>query len=304
MSAHQAAVDALPPARVNSKASSDYLAATLLLAALFHGVLIMGVSFTAGDPPSDADDSTSLEVVIVTSDYKQQLAPADAELLAERSLLGTGNTNDDVPVSIAYGETGDTSRAGQPRDGAEIAPDPLRQKDDQNMLLFADRSDAAKLSENEPDPQTLEELRKGLSGDSNPTEIIADPSEKTLIRSNNPRELLISANTRESRIATYMEGWKRKIERVGTMNFPDTSGAIRNPVLEVAVTANGELAEVILLRSSGQKKLDQAAVSILRMASPFDPFPKHLSRDFDVLRFSYEWYFAGDVPGSRLSISE
>lgn len=304
MNPHQAAADALPPTRTNRKAGSDYLAATLLLAVLFHGVLIMGVSFTAGDPPTDADESTSLEVVIVVGDYRYQRAPTDAELLAARSLLGTGNINDDVPVSIAYGETGDTSRAGQPRDGAEIAIDPLRQKDDQNMLLFADRNDAAKPSEIKSDPQTIEQLRQGLSGDSNPTEIIADPGKKTLIRTNSPRELLISANTRESRIATYMEGWKRKIERVGTMNFPDTRGATRNPVLEVAVAANGELAEVILLRSSGQKKLDQAAVSILRMASPFDPFPEHLSRDFDVLRFSYEWYFAGDMPGSKLSVKE
>jgi protein TonB len=124
-----------------------------------------------------------------------------------------------------------------------------------------------------------------------------------LIRSNNPRELLISANTRESRIATYLEGWKRKIERVGTMNFPDTRGALRNPVLEVAVSETGELKDVIVVRSSGDRKLDQAAVNILRMASPFDPFPDFLRRDYDVLRFSYEWYFTGNVQGSKLSVS-
>jgi protein TonB len=301
---NQQAADALPPARVISKTSGDYLSATLFLAVLFHAVLIMGVTFTAGEPPTDSDDSTSLEVVILTGDYEQQTAAEDAKLLAERSLIGAGNTTLDVPVSIAYGENGETIQAGAPRDGSDTPQEQQRLPNDNEILLFATNAAAARLQEKEPEQEASEAMRRGLSGDSNPTEIMADPSEQTLIRSNNPRELLISANTRESRIATYLEGWTRKIERVGTMNYPETSGALRNPILEVAVAANGELNDVVVLRSSGDKKLDQAAVNILRMASPFDPFPEFLRRDFDVMRFSYEWYFTGAVQGSRLSVSE
>ena len=32
---------------------------------------------------------------------------------------------------------------------------------------------------------------------------------------------------------------------------------------------------------------------ILRLASPFDPFPPELARDYRVLRFAYEWQFVG-----------
>ena len=153
--------------------------------------------------------------------------------------------------------------------------------------------------------QQLEQLQeRGLAGNNNPTEILAEPDAETKIRSANPRELIISANTRESRIASYLEGWKRKIERVGTMNYPTTGNAQRNPILEVAVSSDGTLQEVIVLRSSGEKSLDQAAINILTIASPFDPFPEYLSRDFDALRFSYEWYFIGERTGSRVTASE
>ena len=46
-------------------------------------------------------------------------------------------------------------------------------------------------------------------------------------------------------------------------------------------------------RSSGRKEIDQAALSILRLASPFDPFPPELRKQYDELRFAYEWQFLG-----------
>jgi len=50
---------------------------------------------------------------------------------------------------------------------------------------------------------------------------------------------------------------------------------------------------VIVKRSSGRKDIDQAALSILRLASPFDPFPAELRKQYDELRFAYEWQFLG-----------
>ena len=46
-------------------------------------------------------------------------------------------------------------------------------------------------------------------------------------------------------------------------------------------------------RASGYPDLDAAAVQILKLASPFDPFPPELSREYRVLRFAYEWQFTG-----------
>ncbi len=102
------------------------------------------------------------------------------------------------------------------------------------------------------------------------------------------------ADTRESAIATYLDGWKRRIERVGTINFPNEARRRQlsgNPVVEVAIRANGTLETVIVRRTSGHPELDNAAVGIVRLAAPFEPFPGALRERFPVLRFAYEWQF-------------
>jgi protein TonB len=102
------------------------------------------------------------------------------------------------------------------------------------------------------------------------------------------------ADTRESAIATYLEGWKRRIERVGTLNFPNEArrhGMSGNPVVEVAIRADGTLDQALVRRSSGHAELDDAALGIVRIAAPFDPFPTALRERYPVLRFAYEWQF-------------
>ena len=46
-------------------------------------------------------------------------------------------------------------------------------------------------------------------------------------------------------------------------------------------------------RSSGDPELDQAALTILKLASPFAPFPPELAQRYRTLNFHYEWQFTG-----------
>ena len=66
-----------------------------------------------------------------------------------------------------------------------------------------------------------------------------------------------------------------------------------SPVVEVGITTDGTLDRVVIRRSSGNPELDQAALAILKLASPFDPFPPELAAQYRVLRFAYEWRFVG-----------
>jgi protein TonB len=58
----------------------------------------------------------------------------------------------------------------------------------------------------------------------------------------------------------------------------------------------------LVKRSSGRKEIDQAALSILRLASPFDPFPPDLRKQYNELRFAYEWQFLAGANGGKVAI--
>ena len=119
-----------------------------------------------------------------------------------------------------------------------------------------------------------------------------------LIRDDEPRQLIISADTRESVIAAYLDNWKRRIETVGDSYLPqlgaldDISGS---PTLMVAIDVSGELKEAVIRKSSGSTILDLAALDILQRASPFDSFPPEVTAEYDVVRFEYKWLFADQL---------
>jgi protein TonB len=82
------------------------------------------------------------------------------------------------------------------------------------------------------------------------------------------------------------------------LNYPAAArhrGTEASPILEVAINSEGELERAVVRRSSGHADLDQAALAILKLASPFDPFPKELAAEYRVLRFAYEWKFEGGL---------
>ena len=106
-------------------------------------------------------------------------------------------------------------------------------------------------------------------------------------------ELWTTPDTKAAELAPYLDGWRRKVEHIGTIHFPRVArGAVgqkANPVIEVGINADGSLDKAEIRRSSGSVELDNAALQTLKLASPFDPFPPDLARQHRVLRFVYEW---------------
>ena len=115
---------------------------------------------------------------------------------------------------------------------------------------------------------------------------------------------LDNPNIHDPVLAEYLSAWRNKVEQVGTANFPDKAqeNSLGNPTLEVILRADGTLQETLVLRSSGNEALDQAALGILSLATPFDPLPELVQAEYGALRFAYEWEFtvgsAKKRPGS------
>ena len=112
-----------------------------------------------------------------------------------------------------------------------------------------------------------------------------------------PRRKWISARTREHRLAAYMDAWRRRVEHVGNLNYPDEAmrrGLSGNLLLEVALNPDGTIENVALRRSSGEQILDDAAVRIVQLAAPFPAFPENIAEEVDVLHIERTWVFHSD----------
>ncbi len=109
-----------------------------------------------------------------------------------------------------------------------------------------------------------------------------------------PRRRAISASTREYKYAHYLEAWRRKVERIGNLNYPEDAkrlGLHGSLILQVAVRADGTVASVRVVHSSGFEVLDKAAVRIVKLAAPYAPFPPDISAETDILDITRTWQF-------------
>jgi protein TonB len=270
----------------------DRLTTTLFLAALFHGIVILGVTFAVphvlpGPPPT-------LEVLLLTGADTQAADNLSAQYLAQRNQQGTGTTDDAVRPANPASSSLPLQQEGLPDGtGSEYREATTGQKSTEFVSSRSDRSEVSYRSgENTPAQRAESPLALAPTA---PSPIATNATDTSLrLRGRQDGRYEVIPNTRQSVIAPYLDAWRRKVERLGTMNFPQiarSAKATANPVLEVAIKADGSLGEIIVRRSSGRKELDQAALSILRLASPFDPFPTDLRKKYDELRFAYEWQF-------------
>jgi protein TonB len=91
-----------------------------------------------------------------------------------------------------------------------------------------------------------------------------------------------------------MEAWRRKVENIGNLNYPEEARRKKlygNLLLHVAVRSDGSVERVRLLKSSGHKLLDDAAINIVKLAAPYAPFPPDIRKEVDVLDITRTWQF-------------
>ena len=279
---------------LDSGPKPDRLPPMLFLAALLHGILIIGITFNA--LVDDAfSESVSLEVTIVADPDRSFDRKDPAEYLAQASQEGGGNTEESARPSAP-------ARSDVPVDNigdidANDRFDASRQQDTADQLLTSVRNDTRTVRD-EPREDPLQDESRAAelkSGVDTTLPLPQDEYANFLVRDQNRERIIVSADTRESSIAGYVDRWKRKIETVGSKYIPEQGGLrglTGSPTLEVTLNASGQLAEVVIVRSSGSDAIDQAALNILRRAAPFDPFPEAVRLDYPQLNFLYKWQFS------------
>jgi protein TonB len=287
----------LPPAQ-------DRMLTTVFLAALLHGIVILGITFGATRGSSSDDAAAGLEVVLVNDRAPSAAQNPDARYLSQRTQLGSGNSLKGERTLIPRSSLMPLDRMGIPsgdglapvQAGNDAGEDELiaTHAPSVKILYFASANEASEASE----LPLLMEKRPDLAMTPN------DDGVQLRMRGESKNQLWIAADTRESDVAVYLDSWRRKIERVGTMNFPDVARRRKlsgTPVIEVTIGADGKLLNASVRHTSGHAEIDEAALRILKLAAPYDRFPTELTAKHDEIRIAYEWQFlAGDAQGGSV----
>lgn len=265
---------------------------TLFGSALIHVVLILGIGFTVTIGTTDRRELPSIETTLASAETSEDVSEADT--FAAVSQAGGGLAEDTEPLRSPLPLIND------PRTQAEQiarAAEPAAERGVEQTFVYVELPDSIRLAlEAEPTPEIPAENAPEQEGAEamvrSPLAAQFDPLLATGERV--PRQKFISSRTREHKYASYMEAWRSQVEQVGNTNYPDEARSRRlsgNLVLNVAIRADGSIVDVEVIRSSGQKVLDDAATRIVRMAAPFKPFPEEISREADVIHITRTWQF-------------
>jgi periplasmic protein TonB len=271
----------------------DRLLAMLFLAGLLHGLIILGLTFNAG--AADKGSAPGLEVLLVSDELPESDSNPTATYLAQRTQVGSGNTRKPVAAHNRSAALAALRHAGTP-DGDTLADNDAHGGSEEERVLTTSGwstevrylADAGHTSAASDRPLLIDEpaAPPGPQDEPGPAQL----------RGPERDELWVTPDTRAAALAPYLDAWRHKVERIGTLNYPTAArvaGAALSPVVEVALTTTGALDKALIRRSSGNPELDQAALAILKLASPFDPFPPELAAQYRVLHFAYEWQFSG-----------
>jgi protein TonB len=269
----------------------DRLSFTVFLAASLHAAVILGVGFAW-----HVERARAPTIEVTLAQHDDRTAPDKADFLAQTNQLGSGDASE-------VRETTTTETAAF-HDSAfrQVASEPETQQRQVESTATLTTSAAQPEQASIEAPQTAVEprltpsdQRRLLNLSQEIASIEARVDSETNTEAKSPRvRRLTSVSARQAVDAYYLQSWRRKVETVGNLNYPEEArrdrlyGSLR---LMVSITPDGALKEVRVLDSSGHKVLDDAAIRIVKQAAPFAPFPEEMRQTTDVLEIIRTWQF-------------
>ena len=260
-----------------------------------HLFLILAVGAKLFDPKNFMPPHNAMDVVLVNA--KSANKPTKADALAQANLDGGGNTDEKRRAKTPLPAVDQTAAKNE-----KMAEQRVKQLEQEMKTLMTQAKSSAKILQGEvsqqpsgaPKPLSSVEL---LQQSMEIQRLEAELAKEQEAYQQRPKRKFVGGRTTEYRFAQFVDNWRLKIERVGNLNYPEEAkrtGLQGQLQLTVAIKANGEVEDIKVERSSGNKTLDQAAKRIVMLSAPFDRFPDNIKRDTDVLHITRTWIFGRD----------
>jgi protein TonB len=257
---------------------------------LLHG-LVLSLHFKFPDASRTFKDR-ALDVILVNS--RSARPPAEAHAQAQANLDNGGNTEHDrraktpLPPAPRHQEGDDLEHSRKRIQALEAHQQRLATQVESKSMVAptADR-------EAQPEPVPHASGRDLAQSALAMARLEGEIAKELDDYNRRPRKKFIGTSAMEYRFAQYFEEWRIKVERVGTLNYPEAArGKLYGSlVLTVTIQSDGTVVGIEINRSSGHKILDDAARRIVAMASPFAAFPPAIRHDTDVLEITRTWNF-------------
>lgn len=276
---------------------TDRLGVTAFGSLLVHMLVILGVTF-AVPKLRELQGLPTLEITLVQSQSAR--APEKAEFLAQANQDGGGDSerSDIARNPLPLREVSEAHKNFPTMHATPQRPVPAKR--DSRELLTQQQADK-KVVTPQPEPQRkearIDPAELGLPAPSDLSErarLNAEISRVWQEYQKRPKRKFLNARTQEYKYAAYMDAWRAKVERIGNLNYPEEAkrkGLRGNVMLDVAVNQDGSVDDVAVLRSSGYKLIDDAAVRIVHLAAPFSPFPPDIRAETEIMHITRTWKF-------------
>jgi len=255
---------------------------------LLHGVILL-IHFVDPPPPPPVPVDPGLDVVLVNA--KHDKSPVKAQALAQANLDGGGNADDGHARSplpdMHTSEDGDAIRKTQRR---------IEELEDLQKSLLSQTKDKSFKVSNSLTKSKTEVAQPVISGQDDTettkaiTRLAAEISQTIENQNKRPRKTFITPSTRAVGYALYYKSMQKRIEDMGTLQFPEKNGKklYGELIVYIPIFQDGSIYEKEggprIEKSSGNPALDKAALKIVRHAAPFGNFPQNMrSTDKDDL---------------------
>ncbi len=278
--------------------STDRLTFALFLALLVHAMIILGVSFT---PFERQNLAKTLEVTLAS--YKSKEAPKQADFLAQENQEGSGTEDEARMLTTDVEAPFQDNRINKASLQEQLASTPKVPEGTRTQVTTTQSRPQKVESQDTPEPQPTLEIPDGpekplLKRSLEMASLEAKIDTMRQMYAKRPRiQRLTAASTMKASDAYYVNNWRRKIEKMGALNYPKEAENCFNDCrlrLLVAINPNGTIYDLQILESSGRKVLDEAAMSIVRLSAPFAPFTEEMRSTTDILEIIRTWQFKGN----------
>lgn len=267
----------------------DFLSWAILASLLVHGALLT-VQLGVPQALNRLIEDSPLDVILVNARSEQ--APDKAQARAQANLVGGGEA--EAGWATANGPVSPDA----PDNSLEAVQARVKRMEREQQALLATLSKDAAFAAPSPDARAAADRSNPGPEDrqASLSKRLAEIQQRIQTENARPRKRFVSPSTQEAVYALYYDTLRRRIEDVGTKDFPEAEGQklYGELTMNIMIDAAGHLLDAVIAQPSQSKLLDQRALAIVRRASPFGPFTRAMQREADQIVVTSRFRFTKD----------